>query len=102
MSRKASSFWQAFEQDAVIEVHVGTESPRPKDGVLLEALPLKGDRGDWESEIMSYIGSLKELGALNLDNQCLGSRNTALQIQPLSPIDGNGVRKKEDGLENST
>ena len=63
-----------LEQDVVILVRMGMESPRPKNVALLEALRLKGDRGDQKSKMMSYIGSLKELGGFNLEEKCLGSR----------------------------
>lgn len=64
MSWKASSFWKMLEQDVVILVHAGVESPRPKDVALLGALQLKGDRGNRKSKIVSYVGILKELGVL--------------------------------------
>lgn len=84
-----------FKQDVVIQVHVGTESPRPKDRVLLEALPLKGGR---KSKIMSYIGSLKELGGLNLENKCLGSRKQCCRFNCSFQLMGMGLEKNEHDL----
>lgn len=93
MSRKALLFWQMLEQDVVILVPVGMESPRPKDVTLLEALQLKGVRGDQKSKIMSYRGSLKEFGGVNLEKKCLGSRKQCYKFNCSLQWLGMGFKK---------
>lgn len=93
MSRKALSFWQMLEQDVVILVPVGMESPHPKDVTLLEALQLKGVRGDQKSKIMSYRGSLKEFGGVNLEKKCLSSRKQCYKFNCSLQWLGMGLKK---------
>lgn len=81
-----------LKQDVVILFHVGMENPCPKDIALLEALQFKGDKGDQKSKIMSYLGSLKELGGFNLEKKCLGSRRQCCKFNCSLQLFGMGLK----------